>query len=200
MCYMSEPVHWPSFLRQVCALEASWNTLKVDYPRDDAVHFLPLPIPQFISMLTDAVMAAPTWWGARSEPMQTTFIDVGCGTGTKLLLAQALFDVAGCGIDIVPEFIAAARQSGLKADLADAFEYETYDVFDIVFANRPSTLQDELEKLICDRMRPGAVLMAANWRHDPQEYGFEVAAMEYERPVCGVFRKLGSVAGQEAAP
>lgn len=189
MCYMTQPAHWPSFLRQVYAIEASWNALKVTYPREDAVHFLPLPIPQFVAMLTDAVMAAPTWWGGDHEPMQTTFLDAGCGTGTKLMLAEALFGVAGCGIDIVPEFIAAARQSGLKADLIDAFEFGAYDAYDIVYVNRPSTLQDELEKLICDRMRPGAVLLAANWRHDPAEFGFEAVAVEHGRPVCGVWRK-----------
>lgn len=182
-------VHWPSYLRQIHALEQSWNTFKVDYPRGDAVPFLPLPIPQFIVLLADAVMAAPVSWDVNG-PKPVRFLDAGCGTGTKALLAQKLFGLESYGIDIVPAFIAEARASGLRADVIDAFDFgSSYSTFGIVFANRPSTLQDELEPLITEAMAPGAVLMAANWRHSPAEYGFEIVTMEIERPVHGVFRK-----------
>jgi SAM-dependent methyltransferase len=193
----SPPTHWPSFLRQIYALEQSWNAHKVRYPREDAVHFLPFPIPQFISLLTEAVQAAPTRWdqnhdgGPREEfrPARNTFLDVGCGPGTKIQLAQALFGLQGYGIDIIPAFIAEAQQAGVKAGLIDAFDFNSYDAFDIVFANRPSTLQDKLEKLLAQSLAPQCVLIAANWRHDPAEFGLEMIAKEYERPVCGVWRK-----------
>ena len=184
------PQHWPSFLRQIHALEQSWNAHKVSYPRDDAVHFLPLPIPQFISLLTDAVMAAPVRWDSDGGgALQSTFIDVGCGPGTKARLAQELFGLEVYGIDIVPAFVAEARSMGLTADVMDAFREPAYSEFDIVFVNRPSALQDELEQLICERVGHGCVLMAANWRHDPEEFGLQAVVREYERPVCGVWRK-----------
>jgi SAM-dependent methyltransferase len=190
---MTPPLHWPSFLRQIYALEQSWNAHKVTYPRDDAVPWLPLPIPQFISMLTDAVMAAPTRWEmtdrAPGGPAAGTFLDVGCGPGTKVRLAEALFGLKGHGIDIVPAFIADARSCGVAATLADAFTYGHYDYYDIIFANRPSTMQDELEKIVAEGVAPGCVLVAANWRHDPKEYGLDCVAMEYERPVCGVWKR-----------
>lgn len=192
---MSQPHHWPSFLRQINAVEQSWNAHKVTYPRDDAVHWLPFPIPQFISMLTDAVMAAPARWElhpgdkAATGPARPTFLDVGCGPGTKIQLAQALFSLDGYGIDIVPAFVAEAQQSGVKAGLIDAFLFNSYDAFDILFVNRPSTLQDDMEKIVCEAMASECVLIAANWRHDPAEFGLEPVAVEYERPVCGVWRK-----------
>lgn len=180
---MPPPQHWPSFLRQIHALEQSWNTLKVSYPRDDAVPFLPFPIPQFISMLADAVMAVQSGDG----PVR--FLDVGCGTGTKGQLAAALFGLEPNGIDIVPSFTAEARAAGVAASTVDAFKFPNYDQFHILWVNRPSTLQDELEPLICGKMAGQAVLMAANWRHDPSEFGLEMVAVEYGRPVCGVWRK-----------
>lgn len=191
--YMPEH-HWPSLLRQIYALEASWNAHKIAYPREDAVHWLPLPIPQFIALLTDAVRAAPTTWEAEPNSMsgharQTTFIDVGCGPGTKARLAQAMFGLDVTGIDIVPEFVSEAQALGIKAGCIDAFDFNSYDHFDIVFANRPSTLQDEMETRIMTMMAPQTVLIAANWRNSPASYGFEVITMEYERPVCGVFKK-----------
>lgn len=185
-----QPQHWPSFLRQIHALEQSWNAHRVTYPRDDAVPFLPFPIPQFISMLADAVMAAPTTWSEElgvSAPV--TFLDVGCGPGTKVRLAEALFGMKGYGIDIVPAFVAEAQGVGVSAILYDAFYYADYGKYDILWVNRPSTLQDDLEKIICEGMRGDAVLMAGNWRHDPAEFGLEMVAQEYERPVCGVWRK-----------
>lgn len=190
MCYMAQHVtHWPSFLRQIHALETSWNTIKVSYPREDAVPFLPFPIPQFISMLTDAVMAATISVPGKDGLPASTFLDVGCGIGTKVRLAEAMFGVRGFGIDIVPSFVAEARQSGVSSAVIDAFDFSEYGQFDIIFANRPSTLQDDLEKLICGSMSRGAVLMAANWRHDPAEFGLEGVALEYGRPVCGVWRR-----------
>ena len=165
---MSQQLHWPPFLRQLHALEQSWNSYKVTYPREDAVHFLPFPIPQFVSMLTDAVMAAPiTWTSDQDGPAPARFIDVGCGPGTKVRLAQALFGLEGYGIDIIPTFIDEARSCGVKADLTDAFDFSRYGEFDIVFANRPSTLQDELERHILVSMADEAVVIAANWRNSP---------------------------------
>jgi hypothetical protein len=117
---------------------------------------------------------------------------VGCGFGTKILLAEAMFGLNAWGIDIVPAFVAASQQAGAQATVCDAFEYTGYGDFGIVFVNRPSTLQDELEKLVCERMSSQSVLMAANWRHDPAEFGFRAVDIEWtgnEGPKCGVWRK-----------
>lgn len=203
--------HWPSFLRELDATEAAWRQHAVHYPRADAVPWMPFPIPQFISLLTDAVMAAPPSQGARSygiydEPYgPPKFLDVGCGPGTKIRLAQEMFGLRGFGIDIVPRFVAEAQAHGVNAAVADAFEFggdlpdleggakvvgqNGYADYQIVMVNRPSSLQDELEGLVMERMASDSVLMAINWRNDPGKQGWIMQAQEYGEPVCGVWIK-----------
>jgi SAM-dependent methyltransferase len=198
---MPKIVHWPSFLRELQATEQAWNASPVRYPREDAVPWLPFPIGQFVTLLTEAVAVAPPSGGAPmalEEPYGTVrFLDVGCGVGTKVRLAEALFGLSGYGIDIVSRFIAEARAHGVKALEKDAFDMPEkgapmttvalgYADFQIVYVNRPSSLQDELESLIMDRMAQDAVLIAVNWRHDPVESGWFTQYQEYGQPVMGM--------------
>ncbi len=203
-------VHWPSFLRELHATELAWNTQTVRYPREDAVPFLPFPLGQFVTLLTEAVLVAPPGPDritAVENPGQIRFLDVGCGPGTKVRLAEALFGVSGYGIDIVPRFISEANAHGVKAINYDAFEFPEkgapmttaglgYGDFQIVYVNRPSTQQDKLERLIMERMAPDTVLIAVNWRTDPGNHGWPVAYQEYgttvrghAAPVMGVWLK-----------
>ena len=64
-----------------------------------------------------------------------------------------------------------------------------YSDFGIVYVNRPSANQDELEQLIMDRMATDAVLIAVNWHNDPARSGWWMQHQEYGDPVCGVFVK-----------
>jgi trans-aconitate methyltransferase len=175
--------YWPELLRRLQAQEAKWALRKIDYPREDAVGFIPYGIPQFVVLLIDALAAC------RGRP---SFLDVGCGPGTKCQIAAAFF-VRAHGIDLDPEMIAEAKARGasdVTAEVADAFTWDRYGEFAIVYVNRPSTLQDKLEKRVCDLMAPGAVLIACNWRNDPATLaGFELVAQEWGEPVRGVWRK-----------
>ena len=202
-------VHWPSFLRELDATEKAWCQYEVRYPREDAVHWMPAPMPLFITLLTDAVMAAQPHhagprggWADEDAYGPPWFLDVGCGPGTKIRLAEQLFGLKGHGIDIVPRFIAEAQAHQLRAFVVDAFEFPAggtavpgmhsekgYADFQIVYVNRPSALQDELESLIMDRMAPDAVLIAVNWRNSPGKAGWIPVAEEYGDPVCGVWVK-----------
>jgi SAM-dependent methyltransferase len=131
---------------------------------------------------------------------QPRFLDVGCGPGTKVRLAQALFGLNAYGIDIVSRFIAEAQAHGAACLLKDAFEFPAkgepmttsawgYSDFQIVYVNRPSANQDELEHLVMERMASDSVLIAVNWRNDPGKKGWLLAYQEYGDPVCGVFIK-----------
>lgn len=198
------PTHWPSFLRELQATEQSWNSTPVRYPREDAVPWLPFPLSQFVTLLTEAVMVAPPSSGnpiINEDPYGSVrFLDVGCGPGTKVRLAEALFGVRGYGIDIVSRFIHEAQAHGVRAILKDAFDFPAkgepmtgsalgYSDFQIVYVNRPSALQDDLEKLVMERMASDAVLIAVNWRHDPGKDGWFMQHQEYGDPVCGVWVK-----------
>lgn len=187
------PVHWPSFLREIDSAERTWNNRVVRYPREDCVPWLPFPRSQFIALLTDAVEAAPVRWdqagagGLMFKPSR--FMDVGCGAGTKIRLAQALFGLQGFGIDIVPALVAEARSHGVYAEVADAFDWQDYKAADIVYMNRPSTQMAELEAVVMDRMASGAVLMLVNGRGDPAKEGWTLVSQEWGTPVQGCWIK-----------
>lgn len=198
-------VHWPSFLRELDATEHAWNSRPVRYPREDAVPWMPIAIPTFITLLTEAMMVAPPCMDGVSAMGdhygKVRFLDVGCGPGTKVQLAQAMFGVLGFGIDIVPRFIAEAEARGVQARVADAFEFPAsggalslngglgYADFQVVLANRPSSMQDELEHLIMDRMASDSVLICVNWKHSPEKEGWIAQYTEYGEPVMGVYIK-----------
>jgi SAM-dependent methyltransferase len=202
-------IHWPSFLRELDAAERTWNTRDVSYPRDDAVHWQPYAVPSFVALLTEAMTCAPYrqysqvgWLEAASDwsPDALRMIDVGCGPGTKLRLAQEMFGLNVYGIDLVQRFVDEAMHYGIRAQCVDAFELPEhgskgtatpwgYADFDIVYVNRPSGLQDELEPLIMERMAPSAVLVAVNWRNNPGKSGWASQYEEFGEPVCGVWVK-----------
>lgn len=195
------------FLRELEASEKTWTARDVKYPREDAVHWMPFAIPQYVALLTEAMEAAPFSRPMRDMAMADfdgtwtkgalRMIDVGCGPGTKLRLARELFGLNVYGIDIVQRFVDECLYYNIRAVNRDAFEVpETggsfawgYADFDIVYVNRPSGLQDELEGLVMERMRSDAVLMAVNWRNDPGKHGFTLHYQEYGEPVCGVWIK-----------
>lgn len=200
--------HWPSFLRELEATEQAWRQNEVRYPREDAVPWMPYPMNMFVTLLVDAVKAAPpgrmrgdlaSWGRGFGTP---TFLDVGCGPGTKMRMARAMFGLDTYGIDIVSRFVAEAQAHGEQAWVKDAFEFEEgtqfdmeygvvpgYASFQIVYVNRPSSMQDDLEGLVMDRMAKDAVLMAVNWRNNPADKGWIPVAQEGLTPVCGVWVK-----------
>jgi SAM-dependent methyltransferase len=203
------PTHWPTFLRELDAAEQTWRQWDVRYERPDAVPFMPYAIPDFVKLLTEAVAACArprndslSPYYEPLPPGAITFLDAGCGPGTKCRLAAAMFGLKVRGIDIVPRFVGEAQSHGVDAIVADAFEFFAPDDqpngtfrgsihrYDIILVNRPSGLQDELEPLIMDAMAPDAVLIAVNWKHDPaKERGWMPHYQEYGEPVAGVFIK-----------
>ena len=99
-----------------------------------------------------------------------TFLDVGCGMGTKMFLAQRL-GYSVHGIDIHQEYLDSARTlvNGSYPELCNAFDYEYYDQFDVVYAYHPCIfhkLQHSLNELIASKMRPGALFFLAGTKLD----------------------------------
>jgi SAM-dependent methyltransferase len=192
--------HWPSFLRELDAAETAWNTRLVHYPREDAVPFLPYPMPQFISLLAEAVKAAPPAIGVDGQLNTPRLLDIGCGVGVKLRLATAMFGLDCYGIDIVPDFIAEAQAKGVQAIVADAFQFPEggraafgfdggYAAYQICYLNRPSAHIEELETLIMDRMASRSVLMMVNGRCDPGKAGWLLVSQEWGEPTVGCWIK-----------
>lgn len=148
-------------IRTVDKLEREWMG-KVP-AAGDATHtpWMPFPRHEFVAMLADAVADADG--GDR-------FLEIGCGPGTKMMLADSIFDLNVQGVERVPEYVAQARQMGLLVHEADAADWKGYGEYDIVWFNRPfrdREAQAALEALVWDELRTGAVVMCANLEGKP---------------------------------
>jgi SAM-dependent methyltransferase len=93
------------------------------------------------------------------------FLDVGSGLGTKLKLADAL-GWAVEGLEIYEPYAEVSRQlfADFKVELGDAFDYQRYGSFDLVYCYRlciASDDQDQLNHWIADQLKPGALFFSA---------------------------------------
>lgn len=94
----------------------------------------------------------------------TTFLDVGCGIGNVLLIAEQFgFDAFGIEKDDYPYRIASQLIGSGKIEQADIWTYERYERFEVIyyfrpFCHRPPQLR--FEKLIEDRLKTGGLLIA----------------------------------------
>ncbi|MFZ5775610.1 MAG: class I SAM-dependent methyltransferase [Thermodesulfobacteriota bacterium] len=92
------------------------------------------------------------------------FLDIGCGIGNVLLMAEQFgFAVYGIEKDQYPATIAARLIGEDRIDQADIWSYGGFDRFEVVYYFRPFAdreLQLRFERLVEDRLRPGAILIA----------------------------------------
>lgn len=110
------------------------------------------------------------------------FLDVGCGSGTKLLTAAPCFDSVA-GIELDPGYAARARQligrapvGNVSVEIADARDFGAYDAYDVIHLFRPLRQPQALAALedrIVARARPGCLLIApyAQFAHRAEALG-----------------------------
>lgn len=102
------------------------------------------------------------------------FLDVGCGPGTKMLLAKHFFGLEPCGIEIDVEMADAASVIG-GVRMGDALTvpegiYENFDLIWMYRIFRDRELEEKLEARIMDEMKPGAILAGAEWEICPADH------------------------------
>ena len=115
---------------------------------------MPYQIPEFLALLAEA----------DREAAGNRFLEVGAGTGTKMLLAREIFGLDVAGIEISGEYAAQAAAIGLPVVVCDAADYAGYGDADLIWLYRPCRDPDAeaaLEKVIWDQMIPGAVVFGA---------------------------------------
>lgn len=136
---------------------------------DKSYGWIPFPADCFVEILTDAFRALGNETGK-------SFLDVGCGIGTKVLLAATMFDAHG--IEISEEHLELSHRLGCPTNRtfkADALDYNGYHRFDFIYFYRPirdEEIQTCLEEHIRKSMKVGAViapmLSVQDWEAFPE--------------------------------
>lgn len=150
-------------LRMVRDLDREW----IAHPagRDEperSLPWMPFPVFDFIALTAEAL----------PEASGEKFLDVGCGIGTKMLLADQIFGLDTFGIERVPEYARQARQLGLAVTTGDALTWDKYGEFDLIFLNltfRDPGLQNQLEQKAWSDAKSGAVVIGVNLLGRPPE-------------------------------
>lgn len=159
MSTRSEHIH--GMIATVNQMEAAWR--KTAAGRENLAVYLPwmpFPWPDFVALVAEAM----------PEVQGDLFLDVGSGPGTKMMLAEEIFDLSTHGIELVPEYVKQARQLGLTVTEADALGWDGYGKYDLIFFNRPFFDRDQqaqLEQQVWDGMKPGAVVIGVNLMEPP---------------------------------
>lgn len=131
-----------------------------------------------VSLFLEHLHAAYRVLLAQARTDQTSFLDVGCGGGLKVLAAAMFFGHA-VGLEYDEGYAArASHLLGRAGDStgeirrADALSFEGYEAFDVIYLYRPMSDDDamiRLERRITEQAKPGAVLIAPylgfNHRH-----------------------------------
>jgi trans-aconitate methyltransferase len=123
---------------------------------------MPFSTPAFISMLAEALAEADVTPRTRRD---LVFLDVGCGPGSKMLVARDLFGLDVSGFDRREEYVQAACSLGLDAVTADAETFGHYGTADIVWANRvarDAQIQARIDQKILRETKPGAIVMMSH--------------------------------------
>lgn len=99
----------------------------------------------------------------------TRFLDVGCGTGFKVMMAAQFFDQCD-GLEYDPAYVSAAHtlfeRGGLnscRAFEADGLTYDGYGDYDVLYFYRPMREDDQLQELeaqILRHARPKTLVIA----------------------------------------
>lgn len=118
---------------------------------------------------------------AQAEEGPSTFLDVGCGAGQKMLLARSFFDQTD-GVELDENYAAAAlefhRRLATRSRVfkEDALEFNGYGEYRVVYLFKPLVKHEALvriEERIVSGVRPGTILIApySGFAERAQSYG-----------------------------
>ncbi len=98
------------------------------------------------------------------EQKNHTFLDIGCGIGNVLLVAEQMeLDVFGFEKDEYPYKIGAKLIGEDRVTQEDIWQYDSYDTFDVIYYFRPfhqGEVQRKFELMIENQLKSGGVLIA----------------------------------------
>ncbi len=136
------------------AIRASQNDTSSEYP------FVPMDTRQAYAQIS---LARDLLRQQKKMRPGVSFIDVGCGIGNVLLMAELMdFKVYGIEKDEYPYKI-AEKLLGDSVAQDDIWEFERFGDFDVIYYFRPfaeKNMQLKFEHMIEDRLKPGGILIA----------------------------------------
>lgn len=153
--------------------------------RQDKVYtpWWPFPVGEFVSFMIEIV----------AEAHGREFLDIGCGPGTKLDLAAALFGLEACGVEVDAVMAGRASANHLVWN-QDALEFPWYRDFDIIWLYRPfrdSEKEAKLEQVILREMKPGAIIAGGEWEMEQPPAGWPIVIDDWETGRRGAWMKPG---------
>ena len=148
-------------LEEIAALEQQWiGQVQIDQP-DVYFDWQPASVELFTGLLEQCLSHVPSG--------NQTFLDVGCGIGTKCILA-AQYGLVVNGFDRVPEYLTEAAQLGISAIEILAEDFADYGDFGIVYMNHPlitigpsDNRQALLAAQVHEAMASRSVLLSINY-------------------------------------
>lgn len=137
------------------AIQATQNDTSHEYP------FVPMDTRQAYAQIS---LARDLLRSQKKMRPGVTFMDVGCGIGNVLLMAELMdFTVYGIEKDEYPYKIAKKLLSEACVAQDDIWQFDRFADFDVIYYFRPfaeKKLQLRFEKLIEDTLKPGGILIA----------------------------------------
>jgi SAM-dependent methyltransferase len=139
---------------EIADLEDEWSQTANEAAALGQIGFLPYPLDGFRYLLQ---MVRPFL------PPAHSFLDLGAGIGTKVLIAAQL-GYQAMGVEVVPAYLTKAREIGANVAYGDVRSTSVRG-FGIVYLNHPLAVADEqadLEARIRAELSPGAALICVN--------------------------------------
>jgi len=133
---------------------------------EDFYSFIPCDVEGFLNVLVQTI-------DILGEDKTKKFLDVGCGIGTKMLLASSAFDVYG--IEVRNKYIQVAKTLGMEQVFElNALDFCHYCDFDVIYFFTPirnKELEKQLEIKIYTDAKDGAIIIPfgkkLNWDELP---------------------------------
>jgi SAM-dependent methyltransferase len=139
-------------------LEGYWHIQGVATEPETYFGWEPYDLDQFWQLLQGCIPHVPA--------DRQSFVDIGCGIGTKCLLAQNA-GLAVFGVERVPTYVAEAQRLGVEVWQGLAQDFTQYDQYGLVYVNHPmasgGNTEALLENSIQSSMASGSVLMSVNY-------------------------------------
>jgi SAM-dependent methyltransferase len=173
-------------LRSVQEQEREWM-LVGDRHNKITLPWMPFQPAEFLGIMFDVV----------AETNGPMFLDVGCGIGTKMQLAEEIYRLKVGGIEIDSEMADQAKARWPEAvwnwDALAPLAAPLYRHADIVWLYRP--FRDEshetlLEETVTRAMKPGAILAGGKWQMENPPAGWQPIVDDWDGGnKCGAWQK-----------